>query len=1105
MPMWRSTWSRIPLLLGHNRSMQRKSPALRSLPSKGLGAVVLICALVTPALASAPERMLPDTLRVDRIGTSRGLPSEIVSTLLVDRFGFLWIGTRDGLAMYDGYSARVYQYIANDPDSVSGNDIRAIMEDREGRLWVGTTSGGLNLLDRATGRFTHYRHDPNDPTSLSNDSVFALRQDHDGQLWVGTHNGVNRLDPATGRIERFVTDPEDPDSLPGQWIMAIHEDEDGYLWFATVGAGLARLDPERATFRHYPVDPGDLQASANVAYAIAEDATGALWIGTATGVYRLDREAGLFHEVPVADLETNAAEPPIVTSLAFDDSGILWIATWTQGMVAFDPASGTSRSYRHDPAQRSGLGSNRIGIVRVHGDDIWLGTWGAGIHRFSAASGIFVDLVPPESEQPTLNQTEVTAVLEDRSGRIWMGTLVDGLIRYDPDGAWHRYLKLPDDSARIGTVFSLAEGPDGTIWIGTNGSLLRLGPGGEELDTVGGWPDRDDSIIPDAVTAMLVDRDGRLWIGLTDGSVYHLSDGGRSFVRYGQDLTDAPGLGDTNISTMFEDRDGHLWFGTRSGGLNRLDPSSGVIERFPSVPDDPHSLSHHHVSSIVRGKDGVLSVGTVGGGINRLVSSVFPGTFEHLSVADGLVNPNVTAMLEDDDGSLWIATRQGLSRLEPGSGRIRNYLLGDGIRSLEFNQGAAFAGRDTLQFGTMNGLVSIRRGTPFALASSAPVRIIGIGLGGRPWEGPMTPWSTDRIEIDYGEHLNLEFAVLDYSAHSRYQYRLGTDHANWTDLGEHRSLTFAELPPGSHALEARGRNAHGLWSDSPARLEIVVEAPIWMAAWFRGSIVAVLVVAVVLGYKRRTSTLKRRNAELMALQRAREAALEEAKLNQEALHQSYDRVRALANRLEEAKEEERAWIARELHDQMGQALSAAKLDLKTLGRLPDGPQREERLRDALDLIDDMIRHVRSLTLDLRPPLLEELGLVMTLRSYADGQATRTGVAVDVEANDEASDLSPAIAIVAFRIVQEAVNNVIRHASATRVVISVRRGAGSLAVTVLDDGHGFDVEATLARAGLGGHLGLLGMQERIEALGGRLEVRSGIGSGTEIRAVVPLDD
>jgi two-component system sensor histidine kinase UhpB len=185
-------------------------------------------------------------------------------------------------------------------------------------------------------------------------------------------------------------------------------------------------------------------------------------------------------------------------------------------------------------------------------------------------------------------------------------------------------------------------------------------------------------------------------------------------------------------------------------------------------------------------------------------------------------------------------------------------------------------------------------------------------------------------------------------------------------------------------------------------------------------------------------------------------------------------------------------------------LSAIKINLKALGRLPDGSEeRIERTADAIALVDDMIGHVRAMALDLRPPLLDELGLVAALRGYAEGQSVRTGVAIGVEANAGAETLRQATAITAFRIVQEAVNNTLRHASAERITVSVRADANRLLLSVRDDGRGFDVAEALRGAATGRHLGLLGMRERVEALGGRLEIDSTAGHGTEIRASVPL--
>ena len=231
------------------------------------------------------------------------------------------------------------------------------------------------------------------------------------------------------------------------------------------------------------------------------------------------------------------------------------------------------------------------------------------------------------------------------------------------------------------------------------------------------------------------------------------------------------------------------------------------------------------------------------------------------------------------------------------------------------------------------------------------------------------------------------------------------------------------------------------------------------------------------------------------------AALENADLTTRLAART-QQLERLSVRMVRQHEEERRRIALELHDETAQAFAAVKLHLGVLRESVE-PALAPRMDRVLELVDTGMRSIRSVTRDLRPPLLDELGLVPALRGYAEGQSVRTGVPIAVEANAGAETLRPDTAIAAFRIVQEAVNNTLRHASAEQVTVSVRADANRLLLSVRDDGRGFDVAEALQRAATGGHLGLLGMRERVEALGGRLEIDSTAGQGTEIRADVPL--
>jgi signal transduction histidine kinase len=222
----------------------------------------------------------------------------------------------------------------------------------------------------------------------------------------------------------------------------------------------------------------------------------------------------------------------------------------------------------------------------------------------------------------------------------------------------------------------------------------------------------------------------------------------------------------------------------------------------------------------------------------------------------------------------------------------------------------------------------------------------------------------------------------------------------------------------------------------------------------------------------------------------------------EALRQANERLQWLSRRLFEVQEEERRHLARELHDEIGQALTAAKLNLKIIApEVP--PAAADRLEDSIQILDRLLVQVRQLSLDLRPPLLDELGLVPALRWLADQQAQRAGLRVTFTANVEHLEMDPLTRTACFRVAQEAITNAIRHARAATVAVELRAEPDRLWLVVQDDGVGFDKDAVQQRAARGASLGLLSMNERTLLLGGELEVNSAPGRGTEIRAWFPL--
>jgi len=229
----------------------------------------------------------------------------------------------------------------------------------------------------------------------------------------------------------------------------------------------------------------------------------------------------------------------------------------------------------------------------------------------------------------------------------------------------------------------------------------------------------------------------------------------------------------------------------------------------------------------------------------------------------------------------------------------------------------------------------------------------------------------------------------------------------------------------------------------------------------------------------------------------------ERKRTEEALRQSHLRLQALSRRLVQAQEEERGRIARDLHDETGQALTALKINLQALQRLPGAEVVAEHLDDSIDIAERTLQHVRDISLDLRPSLLDDLGLVSALRWYTDRLAQRAGFAVKMHTDSDETGLDPAVETACFRIVQEALTNVMRHAQARQVTVGMRQAEDELRLSIHDDGAGFDVNAAMGRATGGASLGLLSMQERAYLAGGRVEIDSAPGQGTEIRVHFPL--
>jgi len=1055
--------------------------------------------ILTLVLFAWPAITQAAGLHFEQIGTESGPPPGVVTAVYQDRAGFVWIGSRAGLLLYDGYSFVGFEHDAADPGSLSGNSIRVVYEDSRENLWIGTNTGGLNRLDRATWTFEHFRHDPGDVSSLSHDSVYTILEDSSGTLWVGTQRGLNRFDRTAGNFQRILADPSVPGSLHDDYVTSLYEDSRERVWVGTLGGGLGLWLPQTGSFqvfRHDPDDPGTL--SHDGVLSIVEDSADALWIGTNFGLNRLDRD-GSIQRYEYDPSEPSGLSDPTVTWLEEEPVGTLWIATFGGGLSRLDLASQTFHVERYVAERPNSLSSDKITALETdHTGALWIATWGGGLNRLSASSMFFGssidDSFPPEG----LTDIDATALMHDSRGGLWIGTRSGDLLRRDIEPSTYRHYLRGGTAGHARIILDSCEDSAGHVWVGTNQGLLRIDPiSGTEFAA----PPAPEGPGPGFIKALLVDRKDRLWVGTGEGGLQRVDRNGRVLERFARVANDPTSLSDDYVTALLEDRHGTLWVGTRSGGINAFDPETGRAKRY--VPDaaTDNSIGHQYVTSILEDSKGRLWIGTSGGGLNlaRGRDAASRVEFSRFVAADGLIDNDVMALLEDDDGSLWLSTKRGLSRFDPESRSFANFYLADGLPATEFEPGAASRDETTLYFGSIKWIVPVPAGTPLPPSISSPTLITSVRSAAGEIVGDQPVWQLEHLEIPYGEWLSLEMAVMDYRTQRNhaYAYRLGDEDEAWVDLGSRRAVTFTDLDPGTFEFGVRGRNSQGVWSEAGPQLQIRVVPPFWMTLWFRGFVVLLIASAAIVTHLVRTSILEKRNRELLRLHEQREQARLE-------LSQAYERLRSLTRKLEMAKEDERRHIARELHDEMGPSLTAVIINMQLLADNPDAEQTARRIDDTIDLADRMIERIRDLSLDLRPPLIEELGLVSALKGYLEVQADRTGLSVEVEEDGDIEALSPEIQIVAFRIVQEAVTNVIRHAEASRALVTVQHCDGKLLLIVKDDGRGFDVDDTMEHTSAGRAIGLLGARERVMMLGGEFEIRSRPGHGTEVRADIPAE-
>lgn len=744
-----------------------------------------------------------------------GLPQGSVEAITQTRDGYLWVGTRDGLARFDGVAFTVFRQ--DNTPALLANDVRALCGDRAGQLWVGTFNGGLYRY--AQGLFTRYSVKEGLPAG----AVLQLLVDPRGDLWCSTAGGLARL-----RGGDFVTLQSNTlRRESGGWTLG--QDARGQVW-AAHRSGVYRLQGDRleplSASGEWPAGPW------RECFA---DFTGTVWLLSASGeLWRLWEGALVRyaerHQLPEAEIR----------AVLLDQHTNLWLGTWS-GLWRLR-GGGLSVLARAD-----GLPHDHVEALFEDRDgSIWIGTRGGGLARLSDGT------VSNFTTREGLAHDFAKCVLEDRSGAIWIGTHGGGLSRY----AHGRFTHFgPAEGLPSRYVWSLAEDRQGGLWVGTGR------PAGLSHWTEGRWVGvgaGEGLPIENGVRALFVDEQDNVWMGGDGGGLVRFGQG--AFRRY----TTADGLPSDFIRVIHGSRDGTLWIGT-TGGLARFEAGQFAV----FTTDD--GLAHNVVYAIHQDAEGTLWLGTQGG-----LTRYSNGRFRSYTSRDGLFHDVIYQVLEDDHATLWMSSNRGLFRLakqavaEFDQGRRQRlpcvaYGVADGMKSTQCEGATQPAGWRTragqLWFPTANGVAVIDPACVQLPRDPPPLVIEQVLADGRP----VAPGQSAKLPPGVRE-LRFQFTALSFLAPDKtwFRHKLEGYDKQWTSWSQHRGAVYQDLPPGRYRFRVAARESDGDVPEAQASFAFQLPPPFYQTLWFYGLGVVALVAAAYAWHRWRMRQAQARFALVLA-------------------------------------------------------------------------------------------------------------------------------------------------------------------------------------------------------------------------------------------------
>ncbi|MBS1506093.1 MAG: hypothetical protein JSS79_05570 [Bacteroidetes bacterium] len=1020
------------------------------------------------------------TYRFESITVDDGLSQSSIASMVQDVSGHLWIATQDGLNKYDGYSFKIYRNKVGDSTSLTKNYVTKVILDKNNTIWVATL-GTLSRYNPATDNFTNYPISLEGVTVAANAYVWDISPSRDGSLVLCTTGGVFHFDPGTKKFQvKKEFSPmfnqtaynyyESP--TKGDWVFF------GNFAFYRLPGQTEWRKSEQVGFRSYY----DKKEDEIYFYSFnkSEDSPKALLLKLdKSGNWQVWRDFGtLIHTLEIC----------------FAANGTIWIAT-DNGVLISDQQGNVLSTISTFEVSASSFLSARS-IYQTRDEVVWIGTNGYGLKKYNPQTNQFSYLGSSSLSSMRLSHPYVDAIYTSNDSTIYVATPA-GVDIFDVYRKTSQHLNT---SARIVNIF---EDDKHQIWFSGLGDL---------------WLLKNNTLLPTHVEnnsrVNLFPSERRAFY--SNGRIAVLENGKKDY------LIDKPmEFGVTALHVIGDS----LWVGISPGTtaikIFNLKTKQHAGD-FPSVAGDSRNGISGGVKCVFKDSRQRIWIGSTAG-----LSLYHPKekAFDHFSEKDGLPNNTVYGILEDEEHNLWLSTNKGLCEFNPRTKKIRNFEMFDGLQSNEFNTGAYFKSKSgTLYFGGVNG-VTYFKPREISTKNTPPRSIIsGYYINNKLLDDYSNYLSTSGNEttltLQYNEQdFGFDFVGVGFSlpGRTKYKYMLENYDRAWHDIGNLRHINFTNISPGRYVFKVKASDPHGNWEQVGASVAVVIDAPFWRKPWIWGASGLLVVGLSVLFNNWRIRSLKRRarqlsktvserteeirkqNAELLS----QSAKLEEKNMELERakdlleIEVKYFHQRHLLKSSIQIQEEERKRISQDLHDELGAVLSIARMHLVQLREQHSTGINDLKpgLEEACKLTEAALATMRRISHELMPPLLEKFGLIKTLKALVNQINEARQIMANFEANDESQRLPIIIELGLYRICMELINNTIKHAQATQIIIQLKQEDDFITFGYSDNGVGLPAVYSMGR-------GFNNIETRINIMGGKFIIEKESKNGFHAEVTIP---